>query len=152
MTSKKFAIAALLFGGFATMAVAQSDEERDQPTVNTAMHGAAAGAAAPDPSSIIVPDTLSAPSIFGQLAFENSCSACHGVNGAGGTGNGPPLIHAIYEPGHHGDTAFYRAATSGVRAHHWGFGDMPPVEGITDDSIRLIAGYIRELQRANGIE
>ena len=31
-------------------------------------------------------------------------------------------------------------------------GDMPPVEGITEKTVALIATYIRELQRANGIE
>jgi hypothetical protein len=29
---------------------------------------------------------------------------------------------------------------------------MPPVEGITEGEVRLVTQYIRELQRANGIE
>lgn len=131
---------------------AQSGDGIDRPRVNTQMHGAAAGAPAPDPDSIIVPETLSAPGYFGQIAFEKGCATCHGKNGAGGTGKAPPLIHPIYEPGHHPDTAFLRAATTGVQAHHWGFGDMPPVEGITEKEVELIATYIREVQRANGIE
>lgn len=116
------------------------------------MHGADAANPAPDPETIRVPDTLSAPAYFGQIAFERDCSACHGKNAAGGTGNGPPLVHPIYRPGHHGDTAFRQAAMAGVQSHHWDFGNMPPVEGITDETVRLIATYVREMQRANGIE
>jgi len=153
MPRKTIAIATLLAFGLATGLLAQSDEvEADRPRVNTQMHGDAAGAPAPDPDTVIVPETLSAPSYFGQIAFEKSCASCHGKNGAGGTGNGPPLVHPIYEPGHHPDGAFLRAANAGVRSHHWSFGDMPPVEGITEETVALIAGYIRELQRANGIE
>lgn len=39
----------------------------------------------------------------------------------------------------------------GVRAHHWNFGDKPAVEAITRDDVTSIITYIRELQRANGI-
>jgi len=39
----------------------------------------------------------------------------------------------------------------GVRGHHWPFGDMPPVEGVTRGDVTMIIAYIRELQRANGI-
>lgn len=152
MAVKKSAIAVFLVGGLATSLVAQSDDGRDRPRVSTEMHGADAANPAPDPETINVPETLSAPAYFGQIAFERACASCHGTNGAGGTGKGPPLIHPIYEPGHHGDTAFLRAAMAGVQAHHWNFGDMPPVEGITDETVALIVAYVRELQRANGIE
>jgi len=152
MAVKKSAIAVFLVGGLATSLVAQSDDWRDRPRVSTEMHGADAANPAPDPETINVPETLSAPAYFGQIAFERACASCHGTNGAGGTGKGPPLIHPIYEPGHHGDTAFLRAAMAGVQAHHWNFGDMPPVEGITDETVALIVAYVRELQRANGIE
>ena len=43
------------------------------------------------------------------------------------------------------------AARRGVRAHHWGFGDMPPVEGVTDADIAAIIAYVRTLQKANGV-
>ncbi len=152
MAVKKFAIAVLIVGGLATSLVAQSDGVRDRPRVSTEMHGADAANPAPDPETISVPETLSAPAYFGQIAFERACSSCHGKNGAGGTGKGPPLVHPIYEPGHHGDPSFHRAAMAGVRSHHWDFGDMPPVEGITDETVTLILTYVRELQRANGIE
>lgn len=152
MTAKSFSIVVLVVGGLATSLSAQTDDGRDRPSVSTEMHGAAAGAPAPDPETIRVPETFGAQAYFGQIAFEQSCAACHGKNAAGGTGKGPPLVHPIYEPGHHGDTAFLRAAMAGVRAHHWNFGNMPPVEGMTDETVTLIVNYIRELQSANGIE
>jgi mono/diheme cytochrome c family protein len=100
---------------------------------------------------VLVPETLSQNAQTGQLAYEAKCAACHGVNAAGQDGVAPPLIHIIYEPSHHGDEAFQRAAAVGVRGHHWPFGDMPPVEGINRADVTMIIAYIRELQRANGI-
>ena len=58
---------------------------------------------------------------------------------------------SIYEPNHHGDMSFRLAARQGVRAHHWDFGNMPPVEGVTDEDVIKITRYVRELQKANGI-
>lgn len=94
---------------------------------------------------------LSAAGQEGETLFNTNCAQCHGVNAAGRDGAGPPLIHKIYEPGHHGDAAFLVAAKQGVRAHHWPFGNMPPVDGIKDADVAQIVGYVRELQRANGI-
>jgi len=61
-------------------------------------------------------------------------------------------VHRIYGSGHHADAAFTLAAQRGVRAHHWRFGDMPPVPSARPEEISLIVRYVRELQRANGIE
>lgn len=99
---------------------------------------------------VMVPQ-LSDKATIGEIAFTENCAACHGTNAAGLDGVAPPLIHIIYEPSHHGDQAFYLAAKNGVRGHHWPFGNMPPVDGITDQKIADITYYIRELQRANGI-
>ncbi|WPZ21452.1 cytochrome c [Sulfitobacter faviae] len=99
-----------------------------------------------------VPESLSGPAQIGARAFEAKCAACHGVNAAGREGVGPPLIHKIYEPSHHGDASFIVAATNGVRQHHWSFGNMPPVEGITPAEVKSIVTYVREVQRANGID
>jgi mono/diheme cytochrome c family protein len=88
----------------------------------------------------------------GASLFEAHCAACHGKNGAGRDGAGPPLIHRIYEPSHHGDAAFYLAAQNGVRAHHWRFGNMPPVKDVSEADVAKIITYIRAVQRANGIE
>ena len=102
-------------------------------------------------ANVLLPDTLSQNAQIGQLAYDAKCAACHGVNAAGQDGVAPPLVHVIYEPSHHGDEAFQRAAAMGVRGHHWPFGDMPPVEGVTRGDVTMIIAYIRELQRANGI-
>ncbi len=99
---------------------------------------------------VTVPE-LDAAAQAGETAFNDNCAVCHGVNAAGQDGVAPPLVHIIYEPNHHGDQAFYRAATQGVPAHHWPFGDMPPVEDITEQEIASIVAYVRTLQRANGI-
>ena len=99
--------------------------------------------------SVSVPD-LSSLAQSGQSRFGTFCAQCHGASGQG-SDKGPPLIHQIYHPGHHGDGAFYAAAKSGSRQHHWQFGNMPPVEGIADADIEAIVAYIRELQSANGI-
>jgi mono/diheme cytochrome c family protein len=119
------------------------------PVPGSPMHGAGAGAPARPAGGIVLPQ-LSSPAQLGKVAFDENCAACHGENAAG-TGNGPPLIHKIYEPSHHGDFAFQRAVRQGVRAHHWEFGDMAPVPGLTDRQIEWITRYVRELQRANGI-
>lgn len=101
--------------------------------------------------AVAVPETLSANAKIGKLAFDAKCAVCHGANAAGQDGVAPPLVHKIYEPSHHGDAAFLLAAKNGVRAHHWRFGNMPPVEGVTDGDVKMIVAYVRELQRANGI-
>jgi len=95
--------------------------------------------------------TLSPSVEAGKAVFDANCAACHGANAAGKDGAGPPLVHKIYEPNHHGDMAFFLAARNGARAHHWPFGDMPPVEGISENDIGKVVSYVRELQRANGI-
>ena len=101
-------------------------------------------------NSIMVP-RLSQLAEQGQVLFNANCAACHGRNGAG-TQQGPPLVHKIYEPSHHSDLSFQRAAKFGVRAHHWPFGDMPPVPDVTESHMVRIIAYVRELQRANEIQ
>ncbi len=93
---------------------------------------------------------LSQKASVGHEVFKENCAACHGGN-AGGTEQGPPLIHYIYNPGHHGDQAFYRAVRQGVRAHHWPFGDMPPQSQVSNAEVAEILAFIRETQVANGI-
>ena len=102
-------------------------------------------------AEVLLPSTLSQSSQIGKRAFETKCMACHGINAAGQVGVAPPLVHKIYEPSHHGDESFQRAASLGVRAHHWSFGDMPAVEGLTRGDVTMIVAYIRALQRTNGI-
>lgn len=86
----------------------------------------------------------------GEGKFNTFCARCHGPE-AMGTKQGPPLVHKIYEPNHHGDAAFQRAAANGVRAHHWQFGDMPKVQGVQPEDVDHIVKYVRWLQRQAGI-
>ena len=86
----------------------------------------------------------------GGKAFATYCAQCHGKN-ASGSDLGPPLVHNIYNPGHHSDAAFYLAVKNGVGAHHWKFGNMPPQTAVSKAEVTSIIRYVRELQRANGI-
>jgi len=99
--------------------------------------------------SVRVPE-LSAVAAIGRKAFDESCASCHGARGSG-TDQGPPLIHDIYNPGHHADSAFYAAAKRGVGQHHWRFGNMSAQPQVSDSQMAAIIRYVRELQRANGI-
>ena len=87
---------------------------------------------------------------IGKLLYAKSCSSCHGVD-LKGTEQGPPFLHRVYHPGHHGDRSFFLAAKRGVRAHHWKFGNMPPVEGINDNMINAIVQYVRQVQKSAGL-
>lgn len=87
---------------------------------------------------------------MGEELFNSKCAKCHGLKGTG-TGDGPPLVHRIYEPGHHADFSFRRAMSMGVRAHHWRFGDMEKVTGLTAPEVELIIKYIRGIQQDAGI-
>ena len=98
---------------------------------------------------VAVPE-LSATALRGEKIFASVCAKCHG-NNASGTEKGPPLVHDVYNPGHHGDASFFLAVQKGVRSHHWPYGDMPPQNGVTKPQTADIVKYIRELQTANGI-
>ncbi len=102
------------------------------------------------PKSAVGGATVPAELQPGEAKFHAHCSACHGPQGTG-TQQGPPLVHKIYEPNHHGDAAFQRAATFGVKAHHWEFGNMPKIDGVIPADVEQITGYIRWLQRQAGI-
>jgi mono/diheme cytochrome c family protein len=94
---------------------------------------------------------LSSVASQGKATFNANCASCHGKN-ASGTGKGPPLVHNIYNAGHHADGAFFLAAKRGTRQHHWKFGNMPAQPQVNEGDVKTIIQYIRELQRANGIE
>jgi mono/diheme cytochrome c family protein len=99
---------------------------------------------------VVVP-VLSPQARAGELAYVERCARCHGPRGAGSV-SGPALVHSVYRPAHHADAAFLVAVRRGVRAHHWSFGDMPPQAEVTDREVADIIRYVRELQKANGIE
>jgi len=91
-----------------------------------------------------------AAALAGATLFDANCALCHGERAAG-TEQGPPLVHRVYEPGHHPDAAFYRAVEFGVMSHHWEFGNMAPVPGVSKTDVAKIVAYVRKLQRADGI-
>jgi len=99
----------------------------------------------PTPSPGLMPSPAT-----GRVLYQKNCAVCHGVD-LKGSDKGPPFLHRVYEPSHHGDIAFQLAAKNGVRAHHWQFGDMKPVPAVTPDEIAHITAYIRAAQRKTGI-
>lgn len=99
---------------------------------------------------VLVVPAFTAEAQAGALLFATNCAACHGTN-ATGTDQGPPLVHEIYAPGHHPNSAFQRAVSQGVMGHHWSFGNMSPVSGVSRREVTKITAYVRELQGANGI-
>ncbi len=108
------------------------------------------GSAPPSARQDLVLPRYSTLAIAGNIAFDKNCASCHGVNAIGGD-KGPPLIHDIYNPGHHNDVSFYRAVAQGTPRHHWNFGDMPSQPKVSRRQVGAIIRYIRELQEANGI-
>jgi len=122
----------------AGIALAGCDTNTTETTRNTATTTSGATTRTPDP-------------VKGAALFAANCAACHGSN-ATGTDQGPPLIHRIYEPSHHDDFSFYRAVSSGSRQHHWQFGDMPPVPGVSFEDTGHIIAWVRQQQRKAGIE
>lgn len=88
--------------------------------------------------------------IEGEQIYNDNCARCHGLYGRG-TDLGPALVHRVYEPAHHGDAAFQLAVRSGVIAHHWRFGNMPPIPTVSPEQVDQVIGYIRWMQRQAGI-
>lgn len=86
----------------------------------------------------------------GEELFNTYCARCHGERGRG-TDMGPPFLHRIYHPGHHGDQSFHFAVQRGVIAHHWRFGNMPRIDGFNERDVFEIITYVRWLQRQAAI-
>ncbi len=103
-----------------------------------------------DHSVLVTDAALSDTGRAGEEVFNANCSVCHGV-GATGSERGPSLIHRIYHPGHHPDFSIRNAVSQGVKQHHWFFGNMAPVPGVSADEVEQIICYIRERQRSAGI-
>jgi len=94
---------------------------------------------------------VSATPADGASLYQRSCALCHG-NDLRGTGMGPSHLSEVYEPGHHSDAAFVAAIKEGSPQHHWQFGDMEPVEGLSDDEIEAIIAFVRDKQQEEGFE
>ncbi|MBT8213723.1 MAG: cytochrome c [Acidimicrobiia bacterium] len=87
----------------------------------------------------------------GKQLYDANCASCHGDD-LRGTDKGTSHLSVVYEPSHHGDAAFSLAVKLGVRQHHWDFGDMPPVEGLSDADLAAITAYVRSVQEREGFE
>lgn len=101
----------------------------------------------------VVAPTAAAPSAElleeGEALYSANCASCHG-DALEGTDSGPSFLSSVYEPGHHGDGAFLLAVLRGVPAHHWGFGDMPAVEGLSPEDVDAIVAFVRQVQERVG--
>lgn len=100
----------------------------------------------PKPSAGLMPNPAQ-----GNRLYDKHCAVCHGHD-LKGTDKGPPFLHPVYEPSHHSDTSFQMAVRNGSRAHHWKFGDMPPVPGVSPDDVAHITLFVRLRQRQVGIQ
>lgn len=87
----------------------------------------------------------------GEELYQANCASCHGSD-LRGTSKGPSHLSRVYEPNHHGDEAFRSAIANGAVQHHWPFGDMPPVEGLSSSEVDAIIAYIRDVQEREGFE
>lgn len=87
----------------------------------------------------------------GAELYAANCAECHGID-LRGTDRGPSHLSIVYEPNHHSDAVFLLAVRNGVRAHHWDFGPMPPVEGLSDEEVSAIVAYVRDVQAEHGFE
>lgn len=97
--------------------------------------------------STFLPDSNYKPSIpQGEGGYQSNCMKCHGKKLLGTT-KGPSLLDDVYKPSHHADLSFYFAVKNGVRQHHWKFGDMPTIAGLTPQRVSDIISYIRWMQK-----
>jgi mono/diheme cytochrome c family protein len=89
--------------------------------------GAPADEAAPARGAEPAAETAAAD---GARAFRDTCAACHGEDGRGGAGGGPPL-DAVADP----DLI--------VAMVNYGRGSMPPLAGmLTTEQVRAVAAYV----------
>lgn len=112
---------------------------------------ACGGEATPEAPPATAPASAGVVEASGASLYAANCARCHGAD-LDGTDQGPPFLHRVYEPSHHADASFFLAVQRGVRAHHWNFGDMPPVEGLSEAEVAAIIAFVRAEQRAVGIE
>lgn len=99
----------------------------------------------PQPSPGLMPNPAK-----GKVLYSQNCASCHGAD-LKGSDKGPPFLHRIYEPSHHADLTFQLAVKNGSRAHHWQFGDMKPVPGLSPNDVAHVTAYVRSEQHKVGI-
>ena len=104
----------------------------------------------PTPPPAASPAATAVPILDGETLFRQTCAVCHGVD-LQGTNQGPPFLDRLYHPNHHSDAAFRLAVQRGVIAHHWPFGNMPKIEGLSEQQVEAIITYIRDQQQQAGL-
>lgn len=88
---------------------------------------------------------------LGATVYAGSCAECHGSD-LRGTDQGPSHLSTFYEPNHHGDDAFRSAIANGAPQHHWTFGPMAPVSGLSAAETDAVIAYVRAQQQEQGFE
>lgn len=88
---------------------------------------------------------------LGAEVYGESCASCHGAD-LRGTDKGPSHLSVVYEPNHHTDDSFRNSIANGAPQHHWNFGDMEPVEGLSNDDVEAVIAYVRAEQERQGFE
>lgn len=93
------------------------------------------------------------PSLVSRGAdlYATNCAECHGTD-LRGTDRGPSHLSIVYEPSHHSDGAFLVAVLTGSPQHHWEFGPMPPVPGLSEEDVSAIVAFVRQAQVDEGFE
>ncbi len=87
----------------------------------------------------------------GAEVYATSCASCHGAD-LRGTDKGPSHLSIVYEPNHHNDDSFRSAIANGAPQHHWPFGDMARIEGLSDADVEAVIAFIRAEQERQGFE
>ncbi|MEZ5219756.1 MAG: c-type cytochrome [Ilumatobacteraceae bacterium] len=88
---------------------------------------------------------------LGAEVYQQGCASCHGAD-LRGTDKGPSHLSIVYEPNHHSDDSFRSAIANGAPQHHWPFGDMPAVEGLSAEEVEAVIAFIRSEQQRLGFE
>jgi len=87
----------------------------------------------------------------GADIYASACASCHGEQ-LEGTDKGPSQLSIVYEPNHHSDDSYRSAITNGAQQHHWPFGDMPAIEGLSEDDVESVIAFIRSEQERIGFD
>ena len=120
-------------------------------TVAVAVVGLTIGLAACGSDDPANPSESNALIDRGADVYAESCASCHGAD-LRGTDKGPSHLSIVYEPNHHTDDSFRSAIANGAPQHHWNFGDMPAVEGVTGGDVEAVIAFVRAEQERQGFE
>lgn len=89
-------------------------------------------------------------SASGPALWEKHCASCHGPDGKGATMMGRKLkIKDLTDPAHQAaftDADAAKAIREGIKSEN-GKTRMKPIEGVTDDDVRVLVAHVRTLAR-----